>query len=221
MRCPGSDVRGAGCQGCVRSGRGSHRAIPADPKRAGDRAPNSVAVGRTGLGGYCPGGPGIHAAPRTAQVVPSNPQQNCTWNRTWARTVAVQPPRDKAVIENGGIRTELHAPASPADAAPTVTLGELRYGFDPARFLAARRAASRRAWSRSTACRCRSRSGSWTAVFLKSTANGRIPDFPVTRSHPPASWPSAANSSICRTYRKTAGEESRRRSPVANRWMRP
>ena len=50
---------------------------------------------------------------------------------------------------------------------------------------------------------------------------GRIPDFPVTRSHPPASWPSAANSSICRTYRKTAGEESRRRSPVANRWMRP
>ena len=27
-------------------------------------------------------------------------------------------------------------------------------------------------------------------------ANGRIPDFPVTRSHPPASWPSAANSSI-------------------------
>ena len=53
------------------------------------------------------------------------------------------------------------------------------------------------------------------------TADGRIPDFPVTRSHPPASWPSAANSSICRTYRKTAGEESRRRSPVANRWMRP
>ena len=52
-------------------------------------------------------------------------------------------------------------------------------------------------------------------------ADGRIPDFPVTRSHPPASWPSAANSSICRTYRKTAGEESRRRSPVANRWMRP
>ena len=50
---------------------------------------------------------------------------------------------------------------------------------------------------------------------------GRIPDFPVTRSHPPASWPSAVNSSICRTYRKTAGEESRRRSPVANRWMRP
>ena len=50
---------------------------------------------------------------------------------------------------------------------------------------------------------------------------GRIPDFPVTRSHPPASWPSAANSSICRTYRRTAGEESRRRSPVANRWMRP
>ena len=29
--------------------------------------------------------------------------------------------------------------------------------------------------------------------------DGRIPDFPVTRSHPPASWPSAANSSICRT----------------------
>ena len=51
--------------------------------------------------------------------------------------------------------------------------------------------------------------------------DGRIPDFPVTRSHPPASWPSAANSSICRTYRKTAGEESRRRSPAANRWMRP
>ena len=55
----------------------------------------------------------------------------------------------------------------------------------------------------------------------KERATGRIPDFPVTRSHPPASWPSAANSSICRTYRKTAGEESRRRSPVANRWMRP
>ena len=52
-------------------------------------------------------------------------------------------------------------------------------------------------------------------------SDGRIPDFPVTRSHPPASWPSAANSSICRTYRKTAGEESRRRSPAANRWMRP
>ena len=59
--------------------------------------------------------------------------------------------------------------------------------------------------------------GPWTAAF----PYGRIPDFPVTRSHPPASWPSAANSSICRTYRKTAGEESRRRSPVANRWMRP
>ena len=56
---------------------------------------------------------------------------------------------------------------------------------------------------------------------LHQRTNGRIPDFPVTRSHPPASWPSAANSSICRTYRKTAGEESRRRSPVANRWMRP
>ena len=33
---------------------------------------------------------------------------------------------------------------------------------------------------------------------LDDPANGRIPDFPVTRSHPPASWPSAANSSICR-----------------------
>ena len=55
----------------------------------------------------------------------------------------------------------------------------------------------------------------------RGVSDGRIPDFPVTRSHPPASWPSAANSSICRTYRKTAGEESRRRSPVANRWMRP
>ena len=71
----------------------------------------------------------------------------------------------------------------------------------------------------------------WRVWFLWLIANawgwgvgmftGRIPDFPVTRSHPPASWPSAANSSICRTYRKTAGEESRRRSPVANRWMRP
>ena len=59
------------------------------------------------------------------------------------------------------------------------------------------------------------------AVLRTADNNGRIPDFPVTRSHPPASWPSAANSSICRTYRKTAGEESRRRSPVANRWMRP
>ena len=57
--------------------------------------------------------------------------------------------------------------------------------------------------------------------LLARLQHGRIPDFPVTRSHPPASWPSAANSSICRTYRKTAGEESRRRSPVANRWMRP
>ena len=59
------------------------------------------------------------------------------------------------------------------------------------------------------------------ALNLLPERYGRIPDFPVTRSHPPASWPSAANSSICRTYRKTAGEESRRRSPVANRWMRP
>ena len=58
-------------------------------------------------------------------------------------------------------------------------------------------------------------------VELLEKGEGRIPDFPVTCSHPPASWPSAANSSICRTYRKTAGEESRRRSPVANRWMRP
>ena len=65
-------------------------------------------------------------------------------------------------------------------------------------------------------------SGEFHHVLACSTlSNGRIPDFPVTRSHPPASWPSAANSSICRTYRKTAGEESRRRSPVANRWMRP
>ena len=59
------------------------------------------------------------------------------------------------------------------------------------------------------------------AKVVEPVEDGRIPDFPVTRSHPPASWPSAANSSICRTYRKTAGEESRRRSPVANRWMRP
>ena len=59
------------------------------------------------------------------------------------------------------------------------------------------------------------------AWLTEAGCTGRIPDFPVTRSHPPASWPSAANSSICRTYRKTAGEESRRRSPVANRWMRP
>ena len=59
------------------------------------------------------------------------------------------------------------------------------------------------------------------AQAAEQLSQGRIPDFPVTRSHPPASWPSAANSSICRTYRKTAGEESRRRSPVANRWMRP
>ena len=63
-------------------------------------------------------------------------------------------------------------------------------------------------------------SGGWSSSTGR-TCRGRIPDFPVTRSHPPASWPSAANSSICRTYRKTAGEESRRRSPVANRWMRP
>ena len=66
----------------------------------------------------------------------------------------------------------------------------------------------------------------WKTRAIRSASTdafqkGRIPDFPVTRSHPPASWPSAANSSICRTYRKTAGEESRRRSPVANRWMRP
>ena len=61
----------------------------------------------------------------------------------------------------------------------------------------------------------------WACLSPRRGTRGRIPDFPVTRSHPPASWPSAANSSICRTYRKTAGEESRRRSPVANRWMRP
>ena len=66
------------------------------------------------------------------------------------------------------------------------------------------------------------RYGAETDDVLLSVLQGRIPDFPVTRSHPSASWrPSAANSSICRTYRKTAGEESRRRSPVANRWMRP
>ncbi len=62
---------------------------------------------------------------------------------------------------------------------------------------------------------------SFAADEQETIVLGRIPDFPVTRSHPPASWPSAANRSICRTYRKTAGEESRRRSPVANRWMRP
>ena len=50
-----------------------------------------------------------------------------------------------------------------------------------------------------------------------SRTRGRIPDFPVTRSHPLASWPSAANSSIGRTYRKTVGEESLQRSPVASR----
>ena len=61
----------------------------------------------------------------------------------------------------------------------------------------------------------------YSSRSASTVVDGRIPDFPVTRSHPPASWPSAANSSICRTYRKTAGEESRRRSPVANRWMRP
>ena len=69
---------------------------------------------------------------------------------------------------------------------------------------------------------CQTFSANQLRVLLTAAAYvGRIPDFPVTRSHPPASWPSAANSSICRTYRKTAGEESRRRSPVANRWMRP
>ena len=67
----------------------------------------------------------------------------------------------------------------------------------------------------------RSRQSSVGPEPNRDRGEGRIPDFPVTRSHPPASWPSAANSSICRTYRKTAGEESRRRSPVANRWMRP
>ena len=35
--------------------------------------------------------------------------------------------------------------------------------------------------------------------FFNVTSMERIPDFPVTRSHPLASWPSAANSSICRT----------------------
>ena len=54
-------------------------------------------------------------------------------------------------------------------------------------------------------------------IRASPTPKGRIPDFPVTRSHPLASWPSAANSSICRTYRKSAGEESLRRSPVASR----
>ena len=38
--------------------------------------------------------------------------------------------------------------------------------------------------------------------YVIDSSHGRIPDFPVTRSHPPASGPSAANSSICRTYRK-------------------
>ena len=70
-------------------------------------------------------------------------------------------------------------------------------------------------WRPANACQ------NWQASSKGGCHAGRIPDFPVTRSHPPASWPSAANSSICRTYRKTAGEESRRRSPVANRWMRP
>ena len=73
-------------------------------------------------------------------------------------------------------------------------------------------------WYAAAQLRIRQRYG---LSLTDADAFGRIPDFPVTRSHPPASWPSAANSSICRTYRKTAGEESRRRSPVANRWMRP
>ena len=37
------------------------------------------------------------------------------------------------------------------------------------------------------------RSGSLTERFRpcgKPRCHGRIPDFPVTRSHPPASWPS-------------------------------
>ena len=59
----------------------------------------------------------------------------------------------------------------------------------------------------------RSRTGS----ARTRVCHGRIPDFPVTRSHPLASWPSAANSSIGRTYRKTVGEESLQRSPVASR----
>ena len=64
--------------------------------------------------------------------------------------------------------------------------------------------------------RCRSH---WrpSSTGGRDDPNGRIPDFPVTRSHPLASWPSAANSSIGRTYRKTVGEESLQRSPVASR----
>ena len=57
----------------------------------------------------------------------------------------------------------------------------------------------------------------WMPDFEEQVLVGRIPDFPVTRSHPLASWPSAANSSIGRTYRKTVGEESLQRSPVASR----
>ena len=81
---------------------------------------------------------------------------------------------------------------------------------------------STRLQGRQEVLRCRKPRCGWPRPrWPTATPPGRIPDFPVTRSHPPASWPSAANSSICRTYRKTAGEESRRRSPVANRWMRP
>ena len=62
-----------------------------------------------------------------------------------------------------------------------------------------------------------SAAGSFMFALDAKTGEGRIPDFPVTRSHPLASWPSAANSSIGRTYRKTVGEESLQRSPVASR----
>ena len=59
-------------------------------------------------------------------------------------------------------------------------------GFDPVSKLVAAHVVGRR-------------NAETTTDFLdqlrERVPHGRIPDFPVTRSHPPASWPSAANSS--------------------------
>ena len=54
----------------------------------------------------------------------------------------------------------------------------------------------------------------------RTTGKGAFPIFPVTRSHPPASWPSAANSSICRTYRKSPVSRNGRTNRFTSRSCR-
>ena len=63
---------------------------------------------------------------------------------------------------------------------------------------------------------------SWTRPWLGRTHDFTDESAGSAHTALPASWPSAAlQFHLVQTYRKTAGEESRRRSPVANRWMRP